>query len=235
MGFKGSEGLELGGGRLVSLNGPLLWVLPPRPVDSSSPSPRPRSRQGQRDVWVGLAATGQELHGPRVSVNHRAGQMPGPELGQPFPLCLPFPAWPAVCKLLTRPAAELGSVRALSFRAPPPPSCLSCPSHSPHLLPVSPAFFPGARAEDLGETEGRGGPGPFLPKAASWTAQERAVPPPGGRRGFGTGQQPRKVAGNRTDVAQGPALALPLCQEAAAGPPAPSEGDGWWALSLVRP
>ena len=93
MSFKDSEGLESGGP--FSLSRPLSWDLPrqacrqlkrsPRPI-GHGPGPPPHlcsTRWEQRDVWVGLAAMSMELHGAQASINHGAGQTPGPEPRQP--------------------------------------------------------------------------------------------------------------------------------------------------------
>lgn len=188
--------------RLFSLNGPLPWDLPARPTDSSNPSPRPRSQAGlshasaagqaQRDVWVGLAATGRKLHGPQV-VNHEAGQMPGPELGQPFPSACPvLPGQPSANSSPAL-AAGLGSVLGRS-----PSMLLLLPAfpvpltHLPSSLCALPSS-PGLERRTLGKPRqvgaGRGRAPPGAPASPKQPAGQprKEQHPVRGRNGLWNG------------------------------------------------
>lgn len=189
VGFRGREGLESGWGRAslpqASPLGPAgqacRQLQPKCQAAGHGQGSPPAAGQGQRDVWVGLAATGRKLPGPQVSVNHGAGQMPGPGSGSLSRL----PALSGLASRLQTPHQPWLLSWAVSGRFPS--MLLFLPAFPVPLthLPSSPCALPSSlglerrtlgKPRQVGPGRGRAPPGPFLPKAASWTARERAAP-----------------------------------------------------------
>lgn len=190
-----------------------------------------------------LAATGPKLYGPQVSIKHGAGQMPGPELRQPFQSACPV--WPSQPSANSSPAlaADQGTCSFTSL-----PSC-SCPAlFLTSLLPLGcPAPLhrgwsrgPWGSQGTWAQVRNRLLLRPFLPKEDQLKSPGKSSLPSRGqewashldnslqRRPIAHGSKSNTVAiepsqqlcvqdtrqhwasGSRTDVAQGPALALPL-------------------------
>lgn len=263
MRFKEGKGLESGGP--FSPSRPLPWDLPHQACGRLRPSPRPvgdgpwpptrlcTAGWEQRGVWVGPAALRPELRGPQASVNRGAGQTPGPSSGS-LPASPPWPARPALNKLLTSPCCWAG---CRSWGTCPPRSSASLPflflarrSPPSFLLPVCPALLHEGQSRGPWGSQGTrtqaGDPswGPFFPNAdkrcgpgqgsrpssgQEWALRRDDSPPVAAA--WGPGQQERR-RGRRTKpttVCLGPVATLGSCGAGRIWP----RGQRWPCLCTV--